>query len=77
MVISEATHYGVGFTGNQRVIRTPLSFELLSEKYQKTPGLIADKLKATLEHVWAVLPQSAISGIVFAYDEAQNLALCD
>jgi hypothetical protein len=42
--------------------------------YEKTPGLVADKLKAVLEFVWSVLPQVAIKGVVFAYDEAQNLA---
>lgn len=35
---------------------------------------ISDKLKAILEFVWSVLPQTAISGVVFAYDEAQNLS---
>jgi len=44
------------------------------QKFAETPGLIADKLKASLEFVWSVLPQGAIRGVVFAYDEAQNLA---
>jgi len=51
-----------------------LSFEILAERYNKAPGLPADKLKSVLEFVWAVMPQAAISGIIFAYDEAQTLA---
>ena len=42
--------------------------------YQSTPGLVADKLKHVLETIWKFLPQLNKRGIVFAYDEAQNLA---
>jgi hypothetical protein len=39
----------------------------------KAPGLIADKLKAVLELVSESMP-SDYRGIIFAYDEAQNLS---
>lgn len=51
-----------------------LNFPRLSEMFQQQPGLTADKLKAVLEFVWRAMPKNKIRGIVFAYDEAQNLA---
>lgn len=74
LVVKETKQYEFGFQAGERVIRQPLSYEVLQAQFNNTPGLISDKLKATLEFVWAVLPQGAISGVVFAYDEAQNLS---
>ena len=74
LVVSETRQHALGFTGNERIVRQPLNFEILDDMFRRTPGLVSDKLKATLEFVWSVLPQTSISGIVFAYDEAQNLA---
>ena len=42
--------------------------------YERTPGLVADKLKHVLETVWQVLATLNRKGVIFAYDEAQNLA---
>lgn len=72
--VSESKQMAFGFAANERVIHQPLTYKLLSEQFDQTPGLISDKLKAVLEFVWSILPQGTISGIVFAYDEAQNLA---
>jgi hypothetical protein len=74
LVVKEVTQMELGFARKERVIRQPLNYDVLTAHFQKTPGLISDKLKSTLELVWSVLPQAAISGVVFAYDEAQNLA---
>jgi hypothetical protein len=74
LVVRETKQLELGFARTERVIREPLSYEILIAHYNKTPGLTTDKLKATLEFVWSVLPQAAISGVIFAYDEAQNLA---
>lgn len=74
LVVQETSQYGLGFGTTERVIRQPLNYEILENLFRRTPGLIADKLKTTLEFVWSVLPQDAIRGVVFAYDEAQNLA---
>jgi len=51
-----------------------LDFRALRLIYADTPGLIADKLKAVLEVTWAFVSKIDRRGIVFAYDEAQNLA---
>jgi hypothetical protein len=72
--ISESKQLAFGFASNEEVIQQPLSYKLLSEKFDQTPGLVSDKLKACLEFVWSILPHGAVSGIAFAYDEAQNLA---
>ena len=74
LVVSETTRLALGFARDDRVLRQPLSYEILQRLYEKTPGLTSDKLKGVLEFVWSVLPQTAISGIAFAYDEAQNLS---
>jgi len=64
---------GAGFTTQNRRAKVPLSYMALFERFSETPGLIADKLKHVLEYVWSVLPKDG-EGIIFAYDEAQNLA---
>lgn len=74
LVVKEVKQFEFGFTGNQRVIHQPLTYDVLVQRFNQIPGLIADKLKGTLEFVWSVLPQAAVNGVVFAYDEAQNLS---
>ena len=74
LVVKETRQMEMGFARTERVIHEPLSFELLVQRYEKAPGLPVDKLKAVLEFVWSVMPQASISGIIFAYDEAQTLA---
>lgn len=54
--------------------RVPLSYEVLVSIYNSTPGLIADKIKATLEFAWQHLSQQESHRVIFAYDEAQNLS---
>lgn len=62
-----------GFVGSKRK-QEPLTFAVLMKVFNDTPGLIADKLKHILEMVWKALPAYGTRGIVFAYDEAQNLS---
>ncbi len=50
-----------------------LNFSVLQAIYNSTPGLVSDKLKSVLETSWHYLSHSGHKGIVFAYDEAQNL----
>lgn len=64
----------IGFGGKEVEADHPLGYEDLRSIFDNTPGLVSDKLKAVLLFVWQSLPQSSIPGIVFAYDEAQNLA---
>jgi len=50
-----------------------LDFKTLVAIYDQTPGLVADKLKAVLELVAEATAGESRKGVVFAYDEAQNL----
>jgi hypothetical protein len=59
------------FVGAKEV---PLSHAVLVEVYQGTPGLTADKIKATLEFAWEHLKGQGQHRVIFAYDEAQNLS---
>lgn len=52
-----------------------LDFSLLTSFFNSQSGLVEDKLKATLEWVWGFVKNSSkVQGIVFAYDEAQNMS---
>jgi Cdc6-like AAA superfamily ATPase len=48
--------------------------DALEEIFRRTPGLVADKLKQVLETAWGYLRRTKKKGVIFAYDEAQNLA---
>jgi len=74
MVVRETRQLQLGFARADRVIQQPLNYEILMAHFHRTPGLVSDKLKSTLEYVWSLMRQAAISGIVFAYDESQTLA---
>lgn len=63
---------GLGFAGQAEDVK--LDYRALVEVYADTPGLVADKLKRVLELVAEATAGEAKRGIVFAYDEAQNLA---
>lgn len=56
------------------LVEVKLNYPVLKAKYDATPGLTSDKLKAVLEFVWPLVEASGRRGIIFAYDEAQNLA---
>lgn len=61
-----------GFSGAREDVT--LGYATLLEVYTATPGLVADKLKGVLELVAAACRREGVRGVVFAYDEAQNLA---
>jgi len=63
-----------GFVAPSEPGRIPLSHEVLASIYSSTPGLISDKIKATLEFAWHHLRQQDHHKVIFAYDEAQNLS---
>jgi len=63
----------IGFRNEPEIRRVPLDFHLYRGLYDRTPGLVADKLKAVLDLAWECASPGH-RGIVFAYDEAQNLA---
>lgn len=64
----------IGFASRSEAEPIRLDYRTLSTLYGSTPGLPADKLKAVLDVVWAALKVRGARGLVFAYDEAQNLA---
>jgi hypothetical protein len=73
MEASEPGH-AVGFTALSEPTRIPLSHDVLASIYETTPGLTADKIKATLEFAWEHLREQGQGRVIFAYDEAQNLS---
>jgi len=68
------TKHNVGFEAKPEVVNRPLHFEDLWKTYETTPGLADDKLKALLGQVGKIISGAPVRGIVFAYDEAQNLS---
>ena len=65
----------IGFNLGDEKETSFISYEVLLDIYQKTPGLVSDKLKVIFEIAWQILSKSKNppSGVVFAYDEAQTL----
>ena len=65
----------VGFEAGTRQIQHTLGYEALRGLYQGIPGLALDKIKGVLEIAWRELSQiPQVRGVIFAYDEAQNLS---
>lgn len=52
----------------------PLSYDILLDVFSSTPGLVADKIRTTLEFAWGDMREQGNPGVIFAYDEAQNLS---
>lgn len=63
-----------GFGAEDTPILQPVNFAYLHRRYEEAPGLVTDKLKAVLEFVWSLISQTGRKGVIFAYDEAQNLS---
>ncbi len=74
LVVGRKEFQTIGFHRAASTVEHTLGFQTLQQIYAQTPGLVADKLKRTLELVWLVLDRHQRRGLVFAYDEAQNLA---
>lgn len=75
VVIGQKEQNSIGFTQNTESQTQYLNFHTLMGIYEQTPGLPGDKLKYVLELVWTILKNGEnFKGIIFAYDEAQNLA---
>lgn len=74
IVIERTETSSGGFGAEPEVNETKLDFETLTQMYATIPGLVEDKLKGVLEAVWSHLEAGHKRGLIFAYDEAQNLA---
>jgi hypothetical protein len=77
-VVARSVRPALGFTEKEIETEHRLDFATLQQVYAATPGLATDKLKEVLRIAWGTLDGAAEdarrpSGIVFAYDEAQNL----
>ncbi len=55
------------------VVDQTLTYEFLVDVVEGTPGLYSDKLKAALELVATATRREGYGGVIFAYDEAQNM----
>jgi hypothetical protein len=65
----------VGFVGSHGAVsEIPVTFDILLSVYEKTQGLVSDKLKAVLVFAHERLDAQGAGKVIFAYDEAQNLA---
>jgi len=65
---------GVGFNALPAAEEVPLTHSVLTGVYEDTPGLVSDRIKATLEFAWEHLREQGRQKVIFAYDEAQNLS---
>ncbi|MFT4049723.1 MAG: ATP-binding protein [Solirubrobacterales bacterium] len=72
--IGETKTLGMGFGSSTAVDATHLTYNVLAAIYEHTPGLVVDKLKAALEFAANQLQLAGHPRVIFAYDEAQNLA---
>ena len=73
VVVSSRQVKKIGFAPQTRISDRQVDYLFLSKVYQNTPGMVSDKLKAVLELAWECLKSLKRGGLVFAYDEAQNL----
>ena len=64
----------IGLAPSGEKVESYLDHQRLVQIYSDTPGLVSDKLKQVLETTWRYLAETDKCGIIFAYDEAQNLA---
>ena len=65
---------GLGFRPEAKNIEIKLDYHLLLSLFEKTPGMVADKIKRVLELAWEPLKKQDCQGVIFAYDEAQNMS---
>jgi Cdc6-like AAA superfamily ATPase len=73
IIIEEKEQTQISFGASSEKTPVTLNFYYLKYIYDDTPGLISDKLKNVLEFTWPYIKEKR-RGVIFAYDEAQNLA---
>lgn len=75
VVVSRDEVRRVGFAAEHEIVERTLGYETLREAYNGIPGLPTDKIKGVLEIAWRALSNIPnVRGVIFAYDEAQNLS---
>lgn len=74
LFIKKQATASVGFTATGEITEKSIGFDDFWQLYERTPGLVDDKLKAVLGEARRLLENTDIHGVIFAYDEAQNLS---
>jgi hypothetical protein len=74
IVVETVSQRPIGLIATTTNVNRTLDFQWLHTVWDRTPGLAADKLKAVLETTWGHLQPLGKRGVIFAYDEAQNLS---
>jgi hypothetical protein len=74
ILVGHTAHNSPGFASETTMEPITLGFEHLHAVYSQTPGLIADKLKAVFIYVAPFIAEAGRKGVIFAYDEAQNMS---
>lgn len=76
LVLGARERRQIGFESTATKEQITLGYDALEHIYTTTPGLVADKLRAVLDFAWQMLQASdnPCRGVIFAYDEAQNMA---
>ncbi|MFO1054015.1 MAG: AAA family ATPase [Planctomycetota bacterium] len=72
--VAEVESASLGFSRTTRKQAVTLGYDTLDSIYRSVPGLVSDRLKAVLGVVLRALRDAGGGGLVFAYDEAQNMA---
>ena len=73
LTLGERQGRGIGLTRDRALIPHRLDYDALRYIWDSAPGLTSDKLSAVLETAWDGVKDFGVRGVVFAYDEAQNL----
>ena len=74
IVIARNELVGIGFEPAKNRVEQTFDYDMMIALFQRTPGLVSDKLKKVLECAWQCIKHTQRKGLVFAYDEAQNLS---
>lgn len=74
ILVKSVDQLPIGFARQPEKFDIPLTFDDLWQIYDHTPGLSSDKIKALLFEIRDLLEKSSVKGIIFSYDEAQNLS---
>jgi len=74
LIVGTEEYHRIGFAKETAQVEQTLNYATLAGIYDATPGLVSDKIKAILDIVWACTKAQGHRGIIFAYDEAQNLS---
>jgi len=72
--VGEKERVTIGFKTKPRHETVTLGYNQLTAIYNQAPGLVSDKLKFVFTTIAPIIKSRRKKGIIFAYDEAQNLS---